>query len=527
MRAPPRQGVARLAGCGERQRYSPSFGYTLVKLLFWCFWGRAGGNGDEGEEASVSCGSFGPCKASFFLSSPPTPHPRTHTFGWALPRYNSRGSSIWYTADYLSKAFERLFSAWILDFAERDLPWEAPGARPWEQGCRRCQKNEEDVSQILLCDHCDGQYHMHCLRPRLKTVPKGAWLCPICRAEPFLGQSATVEDKYRDLAEAAQRGTVPRQVTEYLVKWRGMSYADCTWEQAGDLPAKERAKVDEFMAAAASAHLRREPHATMDVIRKDIDLESLAPPRIVAPPHAMDLGLPAPCLDPTWICPHVFPVLEAGGEPLLLMDGPAARSNDRSTGNSAADAETDADTGGGKQEDAPREQFETPQRSVLAQLHAQIRASHYLRFEQTPPRRLLRDAGAATYAAALSQGQVEEVAEVARVLAELVGHVERGTRPEAPGPMLRPGEYDVCVPKVPGGFFMNIVDEDGATVVVSFRNLPDGRPCPAEVAGVNPGDYLVCVAGQSMALCTFQEVCHALQNVPTGFVHLRFARASA
>jgi hypothetical protein len=34
---------------------------------------------------------------------------------------------------------------------------------------------------MLLCDTCDHAFHMHCLKPRLKVVPKGQWHCSGCR----------------------------------------------------------------------------------------------------------------------------------------------------------------------------------------------------------------------------------------------------------------------------------------------------------------------------------------------------------
>jgi uncharacterized membrane protein len=32
-------------------------------------------------------------------------------------------------------------------------------------------------NQILLCDGCDAQWHMACLRPPARTVPQGKWFC--------------------------------------------------------------------------------------------------------------------------------------------------------------------------------------------------------------------------------------------------------------------------------------------------------------------------------------------------------------
>lgn len=33
---------------------------------------------------------------------------------------------------------------------------------------------------MLLCDGCDRGYHMHCLNPPLKNVPKADWYCVKC-----------------------------------------------------------------------------------------------------------------------------------------------------------------------------------------------------------------------------------------------------------------------------------------------------------------------------------------------------------
>ena len=48
-----------------------------------------------------------------------------------------------------------------------------------EKNCEICdQGGEED--KILLCDRCDSEFHMFCLRPKLNEVPEGEWLCPLC-----------------------------------------------------------------------------------------------------------------------------------------------------------------------------------------------------------------------------------------------------------------------------------------------------------------------------------------------------------
>lgn len=34
---------------------------------------------------------------------------------------------------------------------------------------------------MLLCDDCNDSYHMYCLRPKLKRMPRGDWFCRSCK----------------------------------------------------------------------------------------------------------------------------------------------------------------------------------------------------------------------------------------------------------------------------------------------------------------------------------------------------------
>ena len=36
--------------------------------------------------------------------------------------------------------------------------------------------------QIILCDKCDKGWHMFCLKPKMKKIPKGDWICPACES---------------------------------------------------------------------------------------------------------------------------------------------------------------------------------------------------------------------------------------------------------------------------------------------------------------------------------------------------------
>lgn len=37
-----------------------------------------------------------------------------------------------------------------------------------------------DGGSLLICDGCEGEYHMSCLRPKLVAVPEGYWECDEC-----------------------------------------------------------------------------------------------------------------------------------------------------------------------------------------------------------------------------------------------------------------------------------------------------------------------------------------------------------
>ena len=164
--------------------------------------------------------------------------------------YNQHGSAIWYVADYMSKQFERLYHAWVLEFRERYLRWVNPRARPWEHTCRECDgKCGTADNEMVLCDHCDAMYGLECLKPPLSKLPDGVWHCPDCA--PKL-QTVKGVRMYSAVAEQAARrraelGDIPKKrvkQTMYLVKWAGLGYEFCTWETKEDV--NDDALIDEY-----------------------------------------------------------------------------------------------------------------------------------------------------------------------------------------------------------------------------------------------------------------------------------------
>lgn len=52
------------------------------------------------------------------------------------------------------------------------------GEEPEVEECRICFKAGRNV--MIECDDCLGGFHLKCLRPPLKAVPDGDWVCPFC-----------------------------------------------------------------------------------------------------------------------------------------------------------------------------------------------------------------------------------------------------------------------------------------------------------------------------------------------------------
>ena len=242
--------------------------------------------------------------------------------------YNLYKSQIWHCAHALSIMFERLYQAWVVSYSDASLPLSNPLARPWELSCRRCMSEGND-DKMMLCDHCDAAHHIYCLTPKLKKVPDEAWICPRC-IEWFGNTgakvlSATAEDDARQLVEGAlSRKVVKVRQKKYLVKWRGLSYRECTWETAKD--------INDDKLLAEYHRLNDSPPDEPPLTQAEIGLE-LAKDR---------------------------------KEQLY----PAGMNGSR----------------------------ENPVTDLDAQIYAQIRAFHFLKWNKTVPDALLRECGPAAYA---------------------------------------------------------------------------------------------------------------------------------
>ena len=74
--------------------------------------------------------------------------------------------------------------------------------------CATCRLGD-DPSNLVLCDGCDGGYHMYCLRPKLVSIPRGEWHCPSCHAKREAAAAETLERQRKaDACAVAAAGFV-------------------------------------------------------------------------------------------------------------------------------------------------------------------------------------------------------------------------------------------------------------------------------------------------------------------------------
>jgi histone demethylase JARID1 len=84
--------------------------------------------------------------------------------------------------------------------------------------CELC-RGPDHADKTLLCDQCDGGYHMFCLSPPLTEIPAGQWYCPNCvgEREQFFGYETGREyclRAFQKHADSFKRDYICRQRTK-------------------------------------------------------------------------------------------------------------------------------------------------------------------------------------------------------------------------------------------------------------------------------------------------------------------------
>lgn len=92
-----------------------------------------------------------------------------------------------------------------------------------EDECAVCRSNAYP-KKLLLCDTCPRAFHLYCLDPPLKEVPRKEWQCPYC------SPSTNLEKVERILKiRHKQENGLQSHATEYYIKWKEKSYIHCSW----------------------------------------------------------------------------------------------------------------------------------------------------------------------------------------------------------------------------------------------------------------------------------------------------------
>ena len=389
--------------------------------------------------------------------------------------YNQHGSAIWHVADYMSKQFERLYHAWVLDFREKYIRWADPRARPWEYTCRvhdgKCGTPDD---KMVLCDHCDGMYGFQCLSPPLAKVPTKAWHCPDCRTKLKSTKgirmlSAVAENAARKRAEL---GDVPKKKIAqvmYLVKWAGLGYEFCTWET-----------------------------------KTDIGNDSL-----IAEFHKINHGgfsdeadLPTEQISEFFRGIKHVNVANAGG----LGTVPLLRSQLYSQCRGIEFLKHSLDLPG----------------SISSEIGPMTVAVNHC-----PRVAIQNDEG--------ENINVKEKhpREVLECLYDIVFKVACQQRPHPirsntylPPPLS--GEYDAIIPITAKGLMMNVGEMHGAVAFLGYRQFADGTKGPAEIGAVvrNVGDKIISVDGVSTVGKSFQDVINLLrESGKNKYAYMRFLEA--
>ncbi|XP_010519744.1 PREDICTED: origin of replication complex subunit 1B-like [Tarenaya hassleriana] len=138
---------------------------------------------------------------------------------------------------------------------------------PETEECRICFKSGNRV--MIECDDCLGGFHLKCMKPPLKDVPEGDWICGFCEAKK-LGE--TVE-----LPKPPEGKKLKRTLREKLLSgdlWAAR--IERLWKEADDvywIRARWYIIPEETSAGRQPHNLKRELYMTNDYA--DIEMECI------------------------------------------------------------------------------------------------------------------------------------------------------------------------------------------------------------------------------------------------------------
>uniref|UniRef100_A0A3B3R081 histone acetyltransferase n=1 Tax=Paramormyrops kingsleyae TaxID=1676925 RepID=A0A3B3R081_9TELE len=95
------------------------------------------------------------------------------------------------------------------------LPWQCIECKT----CSSCQIQGKNADDMLFCDSCDRGFHMECCDPPLSRMPKGMWICQVCRPKEKrkrLLHKRAAQIKRRYAKPLGRPKKKPKQCTMYV-----------------------------------------------------------------------------------------------------------------------------------------------------------------------------------------------------------------------------------------------------------------------------------------------------------------------
>ena len=94
---------------------------------------------------------------------------------------------------------------------EEELPSIPDGLEPGDY-CECC-RGVHDENKILLCDGCDRGWHLYCLVPKKRSIPKNDWFCTGCKEAKENPLPAVEEQAPKSPAKVEYSESAGEQVT--------------------------------------------------------------------------------------------------------------------------------------------------------------------------------------------------------------------------------------------------------------------------------------------------------------------------
>jgi hypothetical protein len=117
-----------------------------------------------------------------------------------------------------------------------------------------------DGGSLLICDGCEGEYHLACLRPPLANIPEGHWECDDCVDRKFLEIRDDLIQDWKLFVRVDTGNTTKRQADEIM---------DTNSSEMGTPDPKKLKTGDEYRVSGKASDIMLRPSSPVIVsVRK-------------------------------------------------------------------------------------------------------------------------------------------------------------------------------------------------------------------------------------------------------------------